>query len=108
MYAVIESSTSPRSCVRGPVELSRHLTRRAAEAAICALLLAGRWDSHVERLLSPPVWVEHVPGVVETAGDVGRFRVARDGRSFIQVGRLCVWGRRGESEDSLRARKGVD
>ena len=108
MYAVIESSTSHRACVRGAVELSRHLTRRAAEAAICAPLDAGRYDGYVERLLPPPVWVEHVPGVVDVVGEVGRFRVARDGRSFIQVGRICVWGRKGESEDSLRARKGVD
>ena len=35
---------------------------------------------------------------------VGTFRVARDGRSYIQQGRVCRFGRRGESETSLRAR----
>lgn len=33
-----------------------------------------------------------------------QFRVARDGRSFLQVGRACHFGRKGESEASLRAR----
>lgn len=36
--------------------------------------------------------------------DTGVFRVARDGRSFIQIGRVCTFGRKGESEASLRAR----
>lgn len=35
---------------------------------------------------------------------VGVFRVARDGRAFIQIDRVCHFGRRGESEESLRAR----
>ena len=38
---------------------------------------------------------------------VGTFRVARDGRSYILVGRTCHFGRRGESETSLRARLGA-
>jgi len=35
---------------------------------------------------------------------VGIFRIARDQRSYIQVGRVCHFGRRGETEASLRAR----
>ena len=27
----------------------------------------------------------------------GRYRVARDGRAFVQIGRRCYFGRRGES-----------
>lgn len=37
-------------------------------------------------------------------GPVGEFRRAKDGRAFIQCGRVCHFGRRGESEASLRAR----
>ncbi len=39
-----------------------------------------------------------------TQVDLGVFRVARDGRSFLQIGRVCHFGRKGESEASLRAR----
>ena len=46
-------------------------------------------------------------GMTRTSSDVGVFRVARDGRSFIQVGRACHFGRKGETEASLRARMGV-
>lgn len=35
---------------------------------------------------------------------VGVYRLARDGRAFVQVGRVCHFGRKGESEMSLRAR----
>ena len=47
--------------------------------------------------------------VLRFAGDdgspaVGVYRVARDGRGFVQIGRVCHFGKRGESESSLRAR----
>ena len=35
---------------------------------------------------------------------MGEYRVARDGRAYVQVGRVCHFGRRGEDEGSLRAR----
>lgn len=34
----------------------------------------------------------------------GEYRIARDGRAYVQVGRVCHFGRRGEDEGSLRAR----
>lgn len=43
-------------------------------------------------------------GMTQASLDVGVFRVAKDGRSFVQIGRSCHWGRKGESEASLRAR----
>ena len=35
------------------------------------------------------------------------FRVARDGRSYVKIGRLCYWGRRGESFASIVNRYGL-
>ena len=34
----------------------------------------------------------------------GEYRIARDGRAYVQVGRVCHFGRWGETESSLRAR----
>lgn len=51
-------------------------------------------------------FVAQVCGPRMMVAPVGIFRTARDGRSFIQVGRVCHFGRRGESEASLRARLG--
>ena len=34
----------------------------------------------------------------------GEYRIARDGRAYVQVGRVCHFGRKGETESSLRAR----
>lgn len=34
----------------------------------------------------------------------GVFKVARDGRSYVQVGRRCLFGRRGESHASIVSR----
>ena len=107
MYAVYEAAPSKHGPKQTSIELSRHLTYREADKAICDLYLAGRYDRYVERLIEAPVWIERVYDVLDGGSEIGRFRVARDGRSFIQVGRLCVWGRRGESEGSLRARKSV-
>lgn len=110
MYAVIEVQTDSRSPNHaGPVELARFLTHRQAEKAIADLYLAGRYDRYVERLIEAPVWVERVYDVLDAPQtEIGCFRVARDGRSFIQVGRRCVWGRKGESEASLRWRKDAE
>ena len=108
MYAVIEAAPSKHSTKQTTIELGRYLTHRAADKAICDMYLAGRFDSYVERLEAAPVWIEYAPDIFAAAQpEIGTFRTARDGRSFIQVGRVCIWGRRGESEDSLRARKGA-
>lgn len=104
MYAILEAAPSKYSATKTSIELDRFPTRTAAETALAGLYLAGRYDRYVERLIEAPVWIERVYDVLEGA-EVGRFRVAKDGRSFIQIGRICVWGRRGESEASLRARK---
>lgn len=105
MYAILEAAPSKHSPTKTSIEYDRFPTRRAAENALCALYLAGRYDRYVERLIEAPVWIERVYDVLDGSGEIGTFRTARDGRSFVQVGRVCVWGRRGESEESLRARK---
>ena len=107
MYAILVAAPSKHSEKQTSIEIARYLTHREADKAIADLYLAGRYDRYVERLVEAPVWIERVYDVLDGGGEIGRFRVARDGRSFIQVGRICVWGRRGESEASLRARKSV-
>lgn len=103
MFAVVEAAPSKYSATKTTIELGRYLTHRDADKAICDLYLAGRYDAYV--LTAAPVWIEHVEDIFDGQIEIGTFRVARDGRSFIQVGRVCVWGRKGESEASLRARK---
>jgi len=34
----------------------------------------------------------------------GTYRVARDGRAFIQIGRRCYFGKRGESHEAIALR----
>ena len=106
MYAIIKAAPSKTSTKQTTIELGRFLTHRQADKAIADMYLAGRFDNYVERLEAAPVWIEYAPDVVGASSvEIGRFRTARDGRSFIQVGRICIWGRKGESEASLRARK---
>lgn len=107
MYAILEAAPSKHGTKQTSIEIARYLTHREADKAIADLYLAGRYDRYVERMVEAPVWIERVYDVLDGGAEIGRFRVAKDGRSFIQVGRLCVWGRRGELEASLRARKNV-
>lgn len=103
MYAIVEAAPSKYSATKTTIEIARYLTHRAADKAICDLYLAGRYDAYL--LEAAPVWIEHVADLFDGQLEIGRFRTARDGRSFIQIGRVCIWGRKGESEASLRARK---
>ena len=100
MYAVIEASSdrrAPKSTTH--YELDRFMSRDDAMAYIESLVNAGRYGTDTAHAC----WVTRVTGAGEE--QTGRFRVARDGRSFVQIGRLCVWGKKGETESSLRARK---
>ena len=69
-------------------------------ALVCCVLplgMAAALDG-VQRLLSSRAAAR------QPVQSVAVFRVARDGRSFLQTGRVCIFGRRGETEASLRAR----
>lgn len=100
MYAVVEASSDRRSHRNSsPVELDRFADRQDAQDYIDLLIMVRCIVG------TPSMWIEHCAGI-ESFAPVGRYRVARDGRAFVQVGRLCIWGRRGETERSLRGRKG--
>ena len=86
LFAAITAASS--SCSAAPFILGTMFA-----LAILAPLLAGLvWGRRPGKALDMMV------------RPVGVFRVARDGRSFLQVGRACVWGRKGETETALRAR----
>ena len=78
------------------------LSASTSGASLACILLAVAF-------LAPALlmgFVAQVYGPRMMVAPVGVYRIARDQRSYIQVGRVCHCGRRGESEASLRARLG--
>ena len=103
MYLVVINARTDRRAPSFPAEVDRFADLDAAQQLVSALELAAGWRG--EKCSARVEWLPVVDRVEPTT--IGTFRTARDGRSFVQVGRACVWGRRGESEGSLRLRKGA-